>query len=125
MPTAWAAASASSDFERDLDRLPDRQRPLLQPRRKRLPFQQLHHEKMHVLAVYRRGTDIVKRADVRMGEPGDHAGLTLEPLVAARIAGEGARKHLDRHSAVETGVESAMDLAHPAGAERSHDLEHS
>ena len=64
-------------------RVGDRQRPSRQTRGERFTFEQLQHEKRNLLSVDLGRTDVVDRADVRMGQPGNGACLALEPFAAA------------------------------------------
>ena len=48
-------------------------------------------------------------------------GLALEPGEALRVVGERVRSHLDRHVPVQRRVVGAVDLTHPAGANRRDD----
>ena len=57
-----------------------------------------------------------------MRERRDGAGLALEPRQASRVAGERRGQDLDRDLAPEPRVPGAVDLAHPARAERGEDL---
>ncbi len=66
--------------------------------------------------------DVVKRADVRMVERRDGAGLTIEALAELRIGGQRFGQDLDRDGAIETCVARAIDLAHPTGAQRRDEL---
>ena len=59
--------------------------------------------------------------DVRVREGRDGLGFTLEARQGGRIVGEMRRQHLDRHVAIELRIARAIDLAHPAAAERRLD----
>ena len=101
----------------------DRQRPALQAGRQRLAVDQLHDEVPRIDAADHRRPDVVQRADVRVGQLRDEAGLPLEAIAAARVGGERGSQHLDRDGPVEARVERAVDLAHPASADEGGDLE--
>ena len=68
-------------------RLIQRQRPFLQPLRERIAFQILHHQVIDVVLL----ADIVERADMRVIQAGNRAGLTLEALAQLRLLRRGAR----------------------------------
>ena len=82
------------------------------------PLEQLHHG-------VRRGTfpaDVVDREDVGMAERRDDTRLALEARERLLVLGEPLRQHLDRDVALQPGVAGAIDLAHPARADRRQDL---
>ena len=66
--------------------------------------------------------DVVQRADVGVVELGDGAGLALEAGAELRAGRQVGGQHLDRHVAAQAGVVGAVDLAHPARADRGDDL---
>ena len=66
--------------------------------------------------------DVVERADVRVVQRGDGAGLALEPLLQVRIGRDMLGQHLDGDGAVQAGVGGLVDLTHAAGAEGGVDL---
>ena len=66
--------------------------------------------------------DVVERADVRVRERGDGAGLPLEARAAVRIGAQFGGEDLDGDRAVEAGVAGLVDLAHAAGADSRLDL---
>ena len=55
-----------------------------------------------------------------MVERGQQARFAREAGAALGIGGEGGRQDLDRDVAPELAVARAIDLSHPAGAERRH-----
>jgi hypothetical protein len=64
----------------------------------------------------------MERADVWMIQAGDRTSLAPPRSPAARVR-EGRRwENLDRHFAAQSGVASAIDLAHPAGAQQRDDF---
>ena len=73
------------DLDRRPERLVDRQRALRQPIRQRLAFEILHDEERGAILF----ADVVQRADVRMIELRDRAGLAIEALAELRVGGEG------------------------------------
>ena len=66
--------------------------------------------------------DVEDGDDVRIGQRGGGPRLPLEPRDALGMAGEGLGKDLDRDRSPEPRVPRAVDLAHPARAERRKDL---
>ena len=123
MPAACAGASASSDLQRDLDRLAGGQRATQQAAGERFALDQLHHQELCPGAIDLRLADVVERADVRMREPGDDTRFPFQPLAAVRVGGELSGQHLDGHLPVEPRVSGPVDLAHPAGSQGPDNLE--
>jgi hypothetical protein len=83
-----------------------------------LPGHELHHDEVDPV----RGLDLVDGDDVGVVERGGRAGLVYEAGAAGRIREPIRGEDLDRHLAPESGVGGAVDLAHPARAERRQDL---
>src|SRR5690348_16525576 len=99
-------------FNSSFQRLIEWQRPSLQTRCQRFPFDVFHDQKFGtVLRAY-----VVQRADVRMIQRRDSAGFALETLPRFRSFGQMLGKNLDCDGAVEPGVARAVDLAHAARA---------
>ena len=93
-------------------------RPLAQPRAHRLALEQLrHHEEPIALLA-----GVVDRDDVGVRERRHRLRLGLEAGERVGVIGEVLGQDLDRHVALEAGVAGAVDLPHPAGAERRDDL---
>ena len=86
--------------------------------RKRLALDQLHHDGLNAVALL----ESVDRRDVGVAQRRQHARLALEPRQPIGIARERRGQDLDRHVAPQLRVPRAIDLAHPAGAKRRHDL---
>ena len=63
------------------------------------------------------GAEIVDGEDIRMIEPGDRLGLSLEARDAFRVLSDRCRQHLDRHVPIEPLVARPVDLAHPTLAD--------
>ena len=80
----------------------------------RLALEILHHQVLDVAVA----ADVVHHADVRMGERGDGARLTLEAQPSLGIRGEIRRQDLDGDGPIEPRVAGLVDLAHAASAER-------
>jgi hypothetical protein len=57
-----------------------------------------------------------------MIERREHLRFTTETREAIGIVCHGGQEHLDRDVAIQLGVPRAVDLAHPAGAERGNDF---
>ena len=70
--------------------LVERQRPLLQPLRESIAFQILHDQVINVVLL----AHIVERADIRVIQAGNRAGLTLEAFAELRLSGKDARAGL-------------------------------
>ena len=66
--------------------------------------------------------NVVQRADVRVGEGGDGAGLALEARAALGVVAQFSRENLDRDRAIEARVAGLVDFAHPPGADQPEDL---
>ena len=77
-----------------------------------------HDEERRALVM----ADVVQRADIRVGQLCNRVRLAVEPLAHDRACAFTIDDDLDRDCAVEPGVAGAIDLAHPAGAERRFDL---
>ena len=106
------------DLDRRLERLVDRESALRQPIRQRLALEILHDEERGAVLL----AHVVQRADVRMIELRDRAGLAIEALAELRVGREGVRENLDRDRAIEPRVAGFVDLAHPAGADERQDF---
>jgi hypothetical protein len=62
------------------------------------------------------------RHDVGVAEHGRGASLTPEAVDEPGVVGQGGVEDLQGHLAVQDGVVSAIDLAHPAGGDPGDDL---
>jgi hypothetical protein len=82
-----------------------------------LPFHELHRDVGRPVGF----ADVVDGQDVGVVQSRGRARLLLEALAALGMAGHGGRQHLDRDVAAEPGVGRAIDLSHPAGADRGGD----
>jgi len=90
----------------------------------RAPMHQLHHDvsEILVLAVI---VVIVDGRNARMGRPSDGLGLVAETgdrILQLRGVHHRLGNGLDRHLAVNCGVEGLVDDAHPATSEDALDL---
>ena len=103
---------------RVLQRLGERQRPAGQPGAERLAVEVLHDEELEAVLL----PDVVERADVRMVEPRDGAGLALEALAPIGLRRRVRRQDLDRDRAADAGVDRAVDVAHAPTAEQDADF---
>ncbi len=106
------------NFDGVLQNLLQRQRTFCESLRKRLAFEMLHHQVVGPILV----AHVIERADVRMIQAGDDAGLALEPLARLRARSKMCGKHLDGNDAIESRVSSLIHLAHAAFAELRDDL---
>ena len=66
----------------------------------RLALEMLHHQEVDAVLA----ADVVERADVRVVQRGDRAGLALEAFADVGIAGERGREDLDGDRAIEARV---------------------
>jgi len=82
----------------------------------------LHHQVRDAAVGAVGAPHVEERADVRMAERGDRAGLALEAGAAVGIGGELVRQHLDRDEPVEPRVAGGEDLAHTPAPQRAHDF---
>ena len=101
------------DLHADLDGLVQRQGAGDQSLREILAGHQLHDQEADSPAL----VESVDRGDVGMIERGQQFRLALEAHQPVGVGAEGLRQDLDRHLAVERGVDRAPDLAHAALAE--------
>jgi hypothetical protein len=106
------------DLGRDLQRLIEGERALLEAHGERLAVEMGHDQV--VSAVHR--AHIVDAADVGMIQCGNSACLALEADPRVGIARDLGRKDLDRHGASEPRVARAIDFAHPALADLGGDF---
>jgi hypothetical protein len=85
---------------------------------KRFALQQFHHgvDDAGVVAV------VEDRQDVRVRERSDCFRFALESQERRRAVDQARRQHFDRDVAIELGIARAIDLAHPAGADRRDDV---
>jgi uncharacterized protein len=103
---------------RDAQRFVDGNRTVPDAICKRGPFDQLHHERMSSPGIF----ESVDRGDVGMIERREHLRLALESRHAFGVARECFGQDFQRHIAPELGIARAVDLAHPAGANRGKNL---
>jgi hypothetical protein len=61
--------------------------------------------------------------DVRVAEPGQHAGLAVEALDEGGIPGEIVREDFQRHQAVELRLAGLVNRAHAAGPDEFEDFQ--
>lgn len=60
--------------------------------------------------------DVVEGADVRVIQAGDDPGFGREPLATLPIPRKVFRQYLERHDAVQPGIDRSIDFAHAAGS---------
>ncbi len=70
-----------------------------------------------------RVTQPVHRHDPRVLQPAGHLGLELEPGSVPRVVGEAVLDLLERHVAVQLGIQGHEDLAQPSPGMRTEDAE--
>ena len=116
--SAMGAIQRVGDLRGDLQRLRDGQCTPREPVFEGFPFHELEHEVVEAVLT----ADIVKRADMWVGEPGDRASLALEPLARERIARHVRRQDLDGNRPVQSRVARLEDLAHAAGGDPVNDF---
>ena len=87
--------------------------PTCDPVREGWPFHQLQHQGPRALGFL----DAVDGGNARVVEAGENLSFSLEPGQAIRIGGEGFGEDLERHLAVELGVDGLIDLSHAAFAD--------
>ncbi len=120
---------AVSNLDRVIDGLADREssgrarrttrsRPSREPLAQRLSFEQLRDDVGRPVV----RADVVDREDVGMVQRGGRPCLLFKAAKAIGVGRESSGQHFDGHIARETGIARPIDLAHPAGAERSQDL---
>ena len=83
----------------------------------RLAFDELHREEVDAVRLL----DRVHAHDAGVVEGRESLGLALEALQALRVRGHLGRQHLEGDLAPELRVGGAVDLPHPAGADRGGD----
>jgi hypothetical protein len=66
--------------------------------------------------------NVVKNANVRMIQTGNRLRFALEALLASRVRGKMSREDLDSDSTFQSCVPGAINLSHPARAERLNNL---
>src|SRR5262245_65027243 len=83
-----------------------------------LAFEILQHEKVDALVM----ADVEQRADVRMVQRRDRAGLAVEAFAQPGVGRKRRGKHLDGHGAIEPRIARAVDLAHASCADERDDF---
>ena len=111
-------SSASAISTPILQHLLERQRPLRQPLRERLAFEQLHDQVVDVALA----ADVEQRADVRVMSREIVFASRSKRGATSRCATRCCGRTLIATSRLEPRVPRAVDLAHPARAERRQDL---
>jgi hypothetical protein len=67
-------------------------------------------------------TDVVQRADVRMGKLRNRFGLALKALAQGSVRRQIRGQYFDGYFAVQTTIAGAIHLSHTARAQRGLDL---
>ena len=106
------------DLLRDRQGVRQGHRSLRDPISERRSFDELHHERVRVAAVF----ETVHVRDVRMVQRSEHLRLAAESRETLRITGKRSRQDFERDVAVQFLVAGAVDLAHASGADEADDL---
>ena len=106
------------DLDGEINRARGRDRPARNPTAQRLAADQFHSDERDAVSF----ANVVNNCDVRVLERGRGARLLDEAGPARRISDERRRKDLYRDIAVHPLIMRAVDLPHPAGADRLGDL---
>ena len=85
---------------------------------KRLALQVLHNQEVEAVMT----ADVVERADVRMIESGNRAGLALETTAELQIGADVPSQNFDRDGPLQAGISRTIHLTHAAGAQGGDDL---
>ena len=93
-------------------------RPVLDPRRERLPLEELHDDERVPLVF----TVVEEGDDVAVLKAGDGAGFTIEPGAAVRVVREVGQHHFDGHFPFEHRIACAIKRTHPAARDALEDL---
>ena len=109
---------AGGRLPREVDRFRRRQRTLAEPRRERFALEELGDD---VRAPVVRA-DVEHSDDIGVVEPADGLSFSGESPKTIFVRSEGGGEDLQRHVATEPGIARAIDFAHTAGADESHDL---
>src|SRR5688500_10037600 len=109
---------ALGDLARPVERPAQRRRTTLEPGAQALSVEELRHQVRRAVS----RSQVVEDEDVGMIEGARRARLLLEAAQPVGVAGQRCRQHLERYLPAQPTVESAIDLSHPAGAERRDDL---
>ena len=115
---AMRAGERVADFDPDFQGLLERDGAPLQATAQRLAFEVFHHQEVDLVLV----PDVEQRADPRMIQSGNVAGLAFEAQTEFRADGHAAPDDLDRHRTIEAGVVRPIHLAHAAAADQRHDF---
>ena len=84
----------------------------------RSSLDELHRDELDAV----RGADVVDRDEVRVVQRRGRARFLLEAFQPLGVGREGHRENLESELPTEPRVARAIDLAHPARSERSHDF---
>ena len=74
---------------------------------------EFHREEPHTLGL----VETMDDGDAGMVERREDPGFPLEPRQPFGVPREGVRQHLDRHLAIEVGIDAAPDRTHPTLAD--------
>ena len=107
-----------ANFNPNLQRLLQRQRPLPKPLGQRLTFQTLHYEKVNIVLM----ANIIQRANPRMIQGRNGPSFPLKPLLQIRIGRKMVGQDLDRHGPVEPRIAGPIHLPHAARTQSGLDF---
>ena len=105
---------ALADLDAVLQHLIGRQRPFHEAIAQGLAFEVFHDQEIRPVLV----ADVMKGADVRVVQGRNRAGFALQALLCLEIGRKMRRQDLHRHGAIQTRVARAINLTHPARAQR-------
>ena len=97
------------DLDAVLERLVERELAPRETGGEGLPVQILHDEEIDAVLL----PDVEQRADVRVRQRRDGAGLALETLAGGRVAGQVRRQDLEGDGAVQARISRPVDLPLP------------
>ena len=109
---------AAQDSECEFHRFAQRQRSAVDPLAQGAAGEELGHDERRAAG----RPDVVHRDDVGMIQGGRRPRFLLEPRDAVGIVGHRRGQNLDGDVAMQSGIDRAVDLAHPAFAERAANL---
>ena len=103
---------------RNRQRLIERHRAVRDAIGQRWSLDQLHDQPAHAIGLL----EAIHVRDVGVIQRGKCPGLALESGETFLVVHEGVRQHLDRDVATQARISRAIDLPHPASAEKREDF---
>jgi hypothetical protein len=113
-PLLMRSFESLSDLSRHRQRLVHRNRPLCDAIGERRPLDQLQHQRLDTLRLFK----AVNRGDIGMVQRRENLSLAFEARKPVGIEREEFGQDLQRDVAIEHRVTRAIDLAHPARTKR-------